>query len=143
MYSITLYWDCFENNIFENFLLESARAYFDNGDSLTAIVSMISMPSPGAPQHTRYILTVKDNTMTDRRDGQFNVDIRLYAGSAEQVPHRPTDNHPIFHLLNGVKVGEGEISIQQTPSTITVRVTPWRQTPMPRPSSKVTYQKVG
>jgi len=114
-YSITIYWDCFDDKPSENFTFENASAYFDNGD---VIGSTLTFKEGPAGTGTRYAVSVW-NATGDFRDGQFTVDIWLRAAGAGGVPHSATDNHPIYY--SGMDVAESSI-VSEVPSPITVRV---------------------
>jgi len=127
-YTVTIAWDCYDNNPDENLTFISASATFTsgtyNGQSILAQTVLASSPS-GA--NTRYALSVScPADQKDNRDGDFDVDIVMGAYGVGAVAHTADplesgDNHPILAQLGGVIVIESGLdSWNRAPITIKV-----------------------
>ena len=118
-YAISIYWDCPENRPEENFTFVGASAYFDNDDAIDATVDLYEGPWDNG---TRYTVVV-GNATSDPRNGEFNVDLRLRAAGADDVPHIAGD-HPII-ISGTISVWETTLLDYAAPNpVITVRVLP-------------------
>jgi len=113
-YLIAIYWDHFGDNAWD-FTLESAIAYFDNGDPIDATVST-------ADNGTRRSIAVS-NAVGNDNDGIFNVDITLRASGPDGTPHMGADNHPIYYTI--LQSLESVPPAAVTPAPVTVRVPGW------------------
>jgi len=109
-YLIAIYWDYGDNAWY--FTLESAIAYFDNGDPIDATVST-------ADNGTRRSIAVSNET-GDWRDGEFTVDITLCARGPDGTPHMGADNHPVYYTI--LQSLESVPPAAVTPAPVTVRV---------------------
>ncbi|MCK4405933.1 MAG: hypothetical protein KAV43_05455 [Hadesarchaea archaeon] len=125
-YTVTIAWDCYDNEPSENFTFVEASTYFTTGDyageSIPAVVTLDSAPSPDYPGSTRHALSVECPVDSkDPRNGEFNVDITLRAAGVGGVPHIATDNHPIIYQFAGVIIVESSMqSWNRAPITIRV-----------------------
>jgi len=127
-YNITIVWED-NNRADENFTVLYTRAFFDNdGDNLPDVgVDPIENTPKGlqsgpGTNGTRWAFGVKTVTF-DPRDGYFDVEIYMLAGS-QGVPHRaPWDNHYINKAGWGGSIDYGESTpLTTTPAVTTIKV---------------------
>jgi len=139
-FGITLFWSNHENKPTENLTFLSARAYYDNQDNIPITVDLSSGPRG---ENTLWCLDIGNALAPggpQPYDNNFSVDIWMRAAGVDNVPHIPTDNHPITGGgFKAVHVDEQFIEdIPGTEKPITIRVlrvpvwiSPYRQDGLP------------
>jgi len=122
-YSISIYWDCYENHPYENFTFLYTQAYFISGENAgEAIENTVIFQALPVGAHTRYAVSVSN--IADDRDGQFNVDVVMRASGAGGVPHIPTpDNAPAIITYGNLEVAESTI-VNEDVDPIEIKVLP-------------------
>jgi len=146
-YNITIVWED-NNRADENFTVLYTRVFFDNdndnlpGASPIWLENTTVFSSGSGTNGTRWAFKVKNTGVGDPRDGYFDVEIYMQAGSRENykwdfengirfgkggTPHRaPWDNHPINKSGWGGSIDYGESTpLNTTPAVTTIRVLPF------------------
>ena len=128
-YKVVIVWED-NNRADENFTVLYTRAFFDNdGDNdpgpspvwLENTTQLASGPGTNGRRWAFRVLT----TTSDSRDGYFDVEIYMQAGS-RGIPHILTDNHPINKPGWGGVIYWSEPSFgSYTPAVTTIRVVTW------------------
>lgn len=122
-YSLALYRDCYEDNPYENFTFLYARAYFIAGAHAgEPIENSVIFVAESMGAHTRYTVAVSAD-LGDDRDGQFSVDVTMRASGFGDVPHSPSDNHPVSYA--------GPLSVRES-AIVEVEVSPIAIEVLPR-----------
>jgi len=143
-YIVTIYWEAIENKPSENFTFVEVSAYFVTGpyenESIEASFTFKETVSPYTG-NLLYTLGVR-TTVSDNRDGEFNVDITLRASGAGGVPHAAGD-----HLIeySAIVVSEARMrSFYPDPVTVHVLQSPvlvsiWPSENSAGPGENVTF----